>query len=339
MQAVQIKKDVVIFFLFSVLLLLISYHSRQLILITSIGLGIGVLITPWFNFLTDRYNIPRALSIIIVVLLSLLIFITIFGSIIYLVADQAHSLQERWPEIQKNSTAVISNTFERFPWIQDQIHELDFASYLRTSAQNIFKGFKLSVIVMGGIVFAVVLGFYTALNAQEYFETAVRIFYPKYRSKAQDILIKCAGVIRIWFRAQLIDMAIIGLLTGIGLKIAQVEYWAVFGLLTAVLGIIPYLGIIIVVLTTTLITLSTDPSKVPLVLLIFFITQQLEGHVILPLAMKGGAELPVVPLLIFMMFLGTFFGVLGVFIAPALFSIIRVLYLEIYLQRIEEAEN
>lgn len=338
MQTIQIKKDIIIFFLISVLLLIVGYYSRQLILITCIGLGLGVLITPWFRFLTERYKVPRILSIAIVILATFLFFVLILGSIIYLVADQAHSLQERWPEIQANSTRIMSNTFERFPWVQQQIQEINFASYLRTSAQNIFKGFKLSVIVIGGVVFAIVLGFYTALNAQEYFEKIVTVFYPKYRRTAQDILSKCAKVIRIWFRAQLIDMAIIGLLTGIGLRVANVEYWAVFGLLTAVLGIIPYLGIIIVVLTTTLITLSTDPSKVPLVLLIFFITQQLEGHLILPLAMKGGAELPVVPLIIFMMFMGSFFGVLGVFIAPALFSIMRVLYIELYLNRIEKLQ-
>ncbi|HLT23184.1 MAG TPA: AI-2E family transporter [Bacteriovoracaceae bacterium] len=335
MEKIQIKKDVVIFFLASIIILLIGYFSRQLILITSIGLGIGVLITPWFRFLTDKYNVPRFLSTIIVVLAALLVFSLTFGSIIYLVADQAHSLQERWPEIQNNSAKVISSTFERFPWIQNQINEINFGSYLRTSAQNILQGFKLSVIVIGGAVFAIVLGFYTALNSEEYFKNLVEVFYPKHRSQAREILLKCAKAIRVWFRAQLIDMAIIGLLTGVGLKLAQVEYWAVFGLLTAVLGIIPYLGIIMVVSTTALITLSTDPSKVPLVMLIFFITQQLEGHVILPLAMKGGAELPVVPLLIFMMFLGAFFGVLGVFIAPALFAILRVLYKELYIAKIE----
>lgn len=335
MQVIQVKKDIVIFFFIAIIGLLISYYSRNLILISSIGLGIGVLVTPWFRFLSHRYKIPRFLSILIVILVTTLFFLVTLGSIIYLVADQAQSLQERWPEIQENSTKVISSTFERFPWIQQQIHEINFASYLKTSAQNILKGFKLSVIVIGAGIFSVVMGFYTAVNAEEYFEKTVMAFYPRYRARAHEILIQCAKVIRIWFRAQLIDMAIIGLLTGIGLKLANVEYWAVFGLLTAVLGIIPYLGMIIVVFTTTLITLSTDPSKVPLVFLIFFITQQLENHLILPLAMKGGAELPVVPLIIFMMFMGSFFGILGVFIAPALFSIIRVLYIELYLKEIE----
>lgn len=332
---IEIKKDIVIFFLISVLVLIIGYFSRHLILISCIGLGIGTLLSPWFNYLTKRFKIPRLISIVLIILLIFLFFTLIAGSIVYLVSDQAHSLQERWPEIQKNLMTLTSTTFERFPWIQSQIQDLDFAGYIRGSAQNILKGFKLSIIAVSASVFAIVIGFYTALNSEEYYEKVIQLFYPKYRAKASDLLSKTAKVIRIWFRAQLIDMAIIGTLTGIGLKLAQVEYWAVFGLLTAVLGIIPYLGIIIVVFTTSLITLSTDPSKVPLVLLIFFITQQLEGHVILPLAMKGGAELPVVPLLIFMMFLGSFFGVLGVFIAPALFSIIRVFYIELYLKKIE----
>jgi predicted PurR-regulated permease PerM len=86
-----------------------------------------------------------------------------------------------------------------------------------------------------------------------------------------------------------------------------------------------------VVFAASLITLSTDPSKIPWVLAIFAITQQVEGDVILPLVMKGGAQLPVVPLLIFMLFLGSFFGIIGVFIAPPLLAVLRTLYIDIYL--------
>jgi predicted PurR-regulated permease PerM len=131
-------------------------------------------------------------------------------------------------------------------------------------------------------------------------------------------------------------MLLIGLITAIGLWLAGVEYWAVFGLLTAVLGIIPYFGIILVVIAATLITLASDPSKVPWVLGVFMFTQQLEGNVILPLIMKGKVELPVVPLLIFMLIMGTFFGILGVFIAPPLLAIFRTLYIELYLPWINE---
>ncbi len=188
---------------------------------------------------------------------------------------------------------------------------------------------------ISGLIFALVIGLYTAVNGKEYFDKTIEAFYPKYREKAVRVLEHSAQVIRAWFKAQLIDMVIIGVLTAVGLWIVGVEYWAIFGLLTGVLAIIPYVGIIIVVIIACLITLASDPSQIPWILLVFAVTQQLEGDVILPMVMKGGADLPVVPLLIFMLFLGTFFGILGVFMAPALLAVLRVVYIDVYLPIIE----
>ena len=140
---------------------------------------------------------------------------------------------------------------------------------------------------------------------------------------------------RVWFRAQLIDMAIIGLITTIGLLIAGVEFWALFGLLTALFGIIPYVGVMIVVVIVSFITLASDPSQVPWVLLVFIITQQIEGNVVLPWVMKGQAEIPEALLIIVMLFFGFWFGLLGVFIAPPLVAVMICLYRNLYLPAIE----
>lgn len=130
-------------------------------------------------------------------------------------------------------------------------------------------------------------------------------------------------------------MLIIGIITAIGLWIFNIEYWAIFGILTSVMGIIPYVGILIVVVAASLITLASDPGQIIWVLLVFGITQQLEGNVILPLVMKGKVKLLEVPLLIFMLIMGNLFGIIGVFIAPPLFAILRTLYIRIYLPYIE----
>jgi predicted PurR-regulated permease PerM len=247
------------------------------------------------------------------------------------VADQITSLEERWPEIKGTLENWFKTIFERFPWMQEHILNFDFGKYVSSSISGLIRGFRLGLVAISGAVFALFIGLYTAVNGEEYFDKTVQAFYPAKREKARFILGHCAKVIRKWFKAQLVDMVIIGVMTGAGLWIAGIEYWAVFGLLTAVLGIIPYVGIIQVVFAASLITLSTDPSKVPWVLAIFAITQQVEGDVVLPLVMKGGAQLPVVPLLIFMLFLGSFFGIIGVFIAPPLLAVLRTLYIDIYL--------
>lgn len=335
MEKVLISRNSVLFFVTTVVLLLLAYYSRQTILISILGIGLGVLINPILTFLRGKLHFPRALSAIIILIALTAIFGLILWCIYYLLNDQVSSLISKWPTIKASTEELVGKLFDRFPWAQEQVMNFDFGTYLKNSASGLIKGLSSSVMAMSGLIFSLVIGIYTAVNGQEYFDKLVEAFYPAYRNRAEHVLEHSARVIRAWFKAQLIDMLIIGALTSIGLWAVDVEYWAIFSLLTAVLAIIPYVGIIIVVITSCLITLASDPSRIPWLLGVFAVTQQLEGNVILPMVMKGGADLPVVPLLIFMLFLGSFFGILGVFLAPALLAVLRVIYIDVYLPNIE----
>lgn len=338
MDKVVIAKSSIVFTVLFIVSLILGYYSRYILIASLVGVGLGVLIMPILNFLRSKFRLPRAVSALVVFICIMIITSVVLGSLYYIVADQVSSLSERAPKIIESINLWVSSKIDKYPWLKQEAQDYDFANSLKTSAYSLFKGFQTGVVAISGAVFALVIGLYTAVDGNSLFNSTIEAFKPKHRNKARSVFKACAIVFRGWFKAQLIDMLIIGSLTALGLWIAGVEYWAVFGLLTAVLGIIPYVGIILVVAAASLITLASDPSKVPWVIGIFMITQQLEGNVILPLVMKGKAELPVVPLLIFMLILGNFLGILGVFIAPALLAILRTLYIELYLPKINDSK-
>lgn len=338
MERVRVTNSTIIFTVCFIVALILGYYARYVLLSATVGIGIGVLISPLLTFAQSRLRMPKALSAVFVFLCFVLVTGLVMGSIYYVLADQVQSLTSKFPDIVANIDAWVGSTFDQYPWLKEQAQNFNFGKSINKSILTVFKGFHTGLIAISGALFAVIIGLYTAVDSNHLFKSTVEAFVPRLRTKAGIVLQDCARVLREWFRAQLIDMMIIGSLTAIGLWIAGVEYWGVFGLLTALLGIIPYVGIILVVFATSLITLASDPSKVPWVISIFIITQQLEGNVILPLVMKGKVELPVVPLLIFMLLLGTFFGVLGVFLAPPLLAVIRILYIDIYLPKINSAD-
>lgn len=313
----------------------VLYFAHTVVLVSLIGIGIGVLIMPLLDRLRRRYSVPRAMSAMMVLIVLTIIFCGVGFSLYYLVADQAESLTLRAPQLSQTVSFKVGQLVEKFPWMKSQFKDVNIDKPFKDGLLTLLHGFQLSFVALSGFAFAILIGLYTAVGAKEYWLDLVEAFPKSLRVKAALILSESAQVLRIWFRAQLLDMMIIGSLTAIGLWIVGVEYWAVYGLLTAVLGIIPYAGILIVVSIAALITLATNPSQVWAVLLVFGITQQIEGNIVLPLVMKGQVQLPEVPLLIFILTLGTFFGILGVFIAPALFAVLKVLYNHIYLPAME----
>jgi hypothetical protein len=200
----------------------------------------------------------------------------------------------------------------------------------------VFKGAWSGVGVLSSLLFATVIGLYVAVDARLYREGLVRAVPAAHRERADRFAAQASAVVRDWFNAQLIDMLIIGSLTSVGLWAVGADYWLLLGVLTGALGIIPYVGIILMVTLAVLLTLASDSSRLPWVLGVFLVTQQLEGHVILPLVMRGRVQLPAVPLLVFMLLMGSWAGLLGVLIAPPLFAVLRLAYLEFYVPRVDQ---
>jgi predicted PurR-regulated permease PerM len=54
---------------------------------------------------------------------------------------------------------------------------------------------------------------------------------------------------------------------------------------------------------------------------------------------KGQAEIPEALLIVVMLFFGSWFGLLGVFVAPALVAVFICLYRNLYLQAIERNDE
>lgn len=322
-----------------ILIITAIYFSITVIITSLIGIGIGVIMGPALSYLRKKFKMPRALSALLCLLGVLVIFSLVTFSISFIVSDQVESLSKKAPEITENLRKELTEFSSRNSWISSQIAEYDIAGTMQNAFNKVFSGLRTSIEVFGSAIFALVLSLYVAVSLNDYFHSIVKAFPSRHREKAEVVLKKCAKTLRVWFRAQLGVMFVLGVITAIGLWIVGVQYWAVYGLLAAIFSLIPYVGMIIVVSIAVLITLASNAALVPWVVLVFIITQQIEGNVVLPLLMKEQVELPEAPLLIFMLFCGSWLGVIGVFLAPPLLAILIVLYSEIYLKWINSQES
>lgn len=313
----------------------ILVFARMIVVAVLVGTGLGVILAPRLQALHRRLRISRGLAAALVVLIGIGAVGVIGWAISHVVGAQLSQLAERMPELIRQLQGQLQGLLSAYPWLERNVASMDLAASASGLGAAVFKGAWSSVGVFSALIFAVVIGLYVAVGAREYRDGMVRAFPAPRRAQADRFMEQAANTIRNWFEAQLIDMLIIGSLTSLGLWVVGAEYWLLLGVLTGLLGIIPYVGIGIVVIFAALITLGSDPSRLPWVLGVFIATQQLEGNLILPLVMRGRAQLPAVPLLVFMLLLGTWGGLLGVLIAPPLFAVLCLAYRELYLPRMD----
>lgn len=309
--------------------------ARLIVVALLVGIGIGAILAPLLRRMDRELHIPRGIAAALVAIIGLCLLGGIGWALAGVVDSQAALLTERGPALMQRLQEIATGVLQRFPWLQKNVASADMGATAGAIGGAVFKGAWSSVGVLGALLFATVIGLYVAVDARTYREGLVRAMPARHRERADRFVGQASDVVRNWFSAQLIDMMIIGTLTSLGLWLVGAEYWLLLGVLTGVLGIIPYVGIIIVVTFAVLLTLASDFSRLPWVLGVFMITQQLEGNVILPLVMRGRVQLPAVPLLVFMLLMGSWAGLLGVLIAPPLFAVLRLAYLEFYVPRMD----
>lgn len=151
------------------------------------------------------------------------------------------------------------------------------------------------------------------------------------RAAVEDALADVASTLRLWLRAQLIQMTTMGVLVGVGLWLAGVPSAPALGLLTGLSEFIPYIGPAAAMLPA--LGLAATEGTQPLVwtLVVFAVVRLVQTNVITPYVTSRVIAIPPAITLFAILAIGAVFGLFGLFFSAAIlvviFSLVRSLYL------------
>lgn len=127
-------------------------------------------------------------------------------------------------------------------------------------------------------------------------------------------------------------MAVIGVMTGVGLWMLGVPSALVLGIIAGLLEFIPFAGPILSAIPAVLLALavSTDLALWTVAMCVF--VQHAEAYLIQPVIQRYAVDLPAVILLFSLLAFGAMFGALGVIFAAPLAVVSYVLVKRLYVQ-------
>jgi predicted PurR-regulated permease PerM len=320
---------------FSVLLLLLAiYSARWPLLLASIGIGIGVLISPTVHLLHRKAKIPKGITgTLFLFLWAAGIFGT--GYLIYLlVSGQLSQLSENFPTLLNSGKQKLALLFEKIPFLSSTIRKFNWGGIAGNSMGSLAHGIQISTEVLAALIYVIAVSIYTATSRERYLSSILSLVPAAKHEGLRKVLEKSASALRSWFIAQLIAMACVGACASIGFLIIGINYWLVLGILTAILDIVPFVGPTVAAICACMVTLGSDPEKVPWIILNFIVVEHIESNLVVPLVLKGKIDLPPVHLLTMMLIFGSWFGVLGILVAPPLLAVLRAIYLMVYIPSI-----
>ncbi len=302
---------------------------------------IGLAFHPALSWLEKR-GIRRLISLIGGVFLLLILIGLASYFFIPLFVDQIKDLVGEFPRLWEQIGKRWNAFHNLFPRLIPRFREQDVFQGI---IKNLEKSFPLArqfasslfslVVNTIFVFFILIFGLYNPTHLKDCLVEAIP---PRYRSKAAHIGGRILNQLKNWVHGLLLAMLFVGLLSYVGLLIIKVKYAFAFAILSGLLEIIPYFGPILSALLPAALTAMDDPLKAVYVVAVFFIVQQVENHILIPLIMSRQLTLHPLGVISFFLLMTYYLGFFGTFVAVPTYACVAILYEELYLGRMESNE-
>lgn len=196
----------------------------------------------------------------------------------------------------------------------------------------LFPFAKSTLAAVGGLLLVIFLSIYFAADPELYRRGMLALLPARRRALAARVLDRVAEVLRKWLVTQLIAMAVIGSVSTIALLILGVKAAFALGMLAGLFEFIPTVGPILSAIPAVAMGFLDSPEKALLVAIVYIGIQFLENHILIPLLMKGGMDLPPALTVVTQALLALVFGFLGLMVAVPMLATVMVIVQMLYVE-------
>jgi predicted PurR-regulated permease PerM len=183
--------------------------------------------------------------------------------------------------------------------------------------------------VSGAFMLVLFIAAYIGVDPALYHGGLLELFPARQRARTAVALANLATTLRRWLVTQLIAMVVIGGVTTVFLFAVHVKAALPLGILAGVLKFIPIVGSIFAAIPAIAMAFIDSPHKALVIAIGYFVIQFVENHLLVPILMKHGVNIPPALTLGIQALMALLFGFLGLLVAvpllAAILTIVRAL--------------
>jgi hypothetical protein len=186
---------------------------------------------------------------------------------------------------------------------------------------------------LGYAVIALFVAIYLAAQPGLYLRLCLRLVPPAHRPTAETLFASVGDVLQRWLVGQLVVMATIGVLSGIGLWLLGIESALALGLMGGLLCFVPFVGAVMAAVPATLVAMTQGPVYAVSVVCMYAGVHFIEGNFVTPLVQAEATSLPPALAMLATVAFSVLFGPLGVLLAVPLTLFLMAAVEVLYVQR------
>ena len=301
-------------------LVALAVFLAQSLLVIFGALVFGTMIDGGARLIGRVLPAPRGLRVAIVLVLAV-------AFVVWLVSFAGSQISQQAAEFPSIVTAQIGRLTAFLRSEGFAISQAD----LQNVAGSVLSGVGTVSRAIGGIfgaittlVLIVIIGIYLAIDPRLY-ERGVSWMVPEpHREEFSETLEHMAYTLRRLLAGRLVGMVFEGLLTWTLLTIIGVPMAALLGLITGILAFVPNIGAITSGVLMTLVGFSGGTEMGLYTLATYFLIQNFDGYVVVPMIAKKTVDLAPAIVLGFQLITGVLFGVLGLALADPMLAMMKI---------------
>lgn len=283
------------------------------------------------NRLLERIHIPRSLA----VLISIVLFIAILLSILYFVASQIRIMARDWPALEQQLNITLQQLQE---WLHNHLH-IKIQSredLIQIATQNISSTAIIGhtvVSVSSTLLFIIFIPIYMFLLL--YYRRLLthflmELFAEGHRHRVYTTLKQVERVIKRYVLGLLMEIIAIAILLGTAFFIIGIPYAWLLAVITAILNIIPYVGIYSSMVLCALITFASGSVSKTLALIItMVVVHTFDANYLMPRIVGSQVKINVLITIIGVVIGEMMWGIAGMFLAIPTIAIMKIVFDEI----------
>lgn len=309
---------------------LVLWQVAQVALMVFLGILIAILLSEGADEISQYLPVSRNIGLLLFGIL--LLGVVGLGGWYFSVqiASESDQIAQQFNKAAKS--------IQQHPWGKRIIQQVPSPQQALSESSGVFTQVTgaasrlFDILTMGLLV--LFFAIYLAVNPSLHVRGVVLLFPEEQRPGTEEALHLTGRALWLWLRAQFVSMAIVGVLTWLGLTLLGIPLAPLLGLLTGLLEFVPVVGPIAAAVPAILMGFVEGPMSALYVALLYAGIQAVESNLITPLVQEKGVSLPPTLTLLAAVVFGILFGPLGILVATPLMVTVFVLTKLLYVERV-----
>jgi predicted PurR-regulated permease PerM len=324
-----IKLAAILFSLISIFCIL--YFGSEIAFPVLLALLFAIMLRPVVSFLIIKLRFPHFIAVVFAIVLFVLLFLGVF----YFISIQITDMANDWKKIKTNFIfhlehlqQMIRDTFDVSKNEQNEFIDKATKDGLNSGKEIVGTTLTSFADILLNATLIPIYTFLFLYYQNHFVNFLTKIVKPENHKKLREVLDQIKIAVQSYIAGLMFEMIAVSVLTTIGLYLIGVEYFILLGIITGILNLVPYIGILFAGVLSIVVSLSgsTDLSIAVGVIVVNVVVQFIDNNILVPVFVNSKVQINALVSIVGIIIGNVLGGITGMFLAIPIIAILKVVF-------------